>query len=565
MLGVVYTPRELAAAMARLVLEPMLRTRSSRTILELRVCDPAVGEGVFLHAVIDVVAAALAAAWRAEGHATDLHVARELVATTCVAGVDVDARAISLARERLGGSRLALQVADALTIDWAAAFPDVARRGGFDVVLGNPPYVRQEWIGAARKEALRHFACFDGAADLYVYFVELAHRMLHPHGRYGLLIPNKWLTAAYGRNLRGYLAEKASVEGVLDLSRMPVFADAEAFPCIVWGSNTPTPERASPTVRAGRLDRDAGIPERLGTLGEAQDRGLLGAEPWHIDSARDRALVDRLLARGRPLESMLVARPARGVVTGCNRAFVVDRATRDAMIAADASATAIVRPFLKGRDVRRWLPGPIDRWILLVDRGVELDDLPPPVAAHLARFRAELEPRPREHTGTWRGRKPGSYRWHELQDPVGDLAGSLTPRLVYQDIQTGPACSLVEGGVVPDTTVWILPSQDRYLHAVLGSRVYGWFARRRFPPALNGSVRPKLEYMRAFPVPMPSDTQRAAIDRLVGERLELEARTRNGDDRAARTGRELEAAIDATMFDIYELDASDRALVADAS
>src|SRR5262249_17480020 len=149
-----------------------------------------------------------------------------------------------------------------------------------------------------------------------------------------------------------------------------------------------------------------------------------------------------------------------------------------------------------------WLPEPAERWILLVDRGASLAALPA-VRAHLAQFRAALEP------GS--GRKPGAYKWYELQDPVGALAASRAPRMFYQDIQTAPACCSDDSGeLVPDTTVWCMPA-DRFLLAILNSPLYRWYARRRFPPALNGAVRPKLEYMRALPIAQPAPDARAAL------------------------------------------------------
>jgi hypothetical protein len=188
-----------------------------------------------------------------------------------------------------------------------------------------------------------------------------------------------------------------------------------------------------------------------------------------------------------------------------------------------------------------------DRWILLIDRGTALAEHPA-IAAHLAQFRAALEPRPPDHRGAWPGRKPGAYRWFELQDPVGALAASRAPRLLYQDIQSGPACALDRSGeLVPDTTVWILPSADRFLLAVLNSSLYGWYAQRRFPPALGGSVRPKLEYMRMLPIAQPSPELRARIEALVEQRL-------------AQADPELDAALDTAVLDAYELAPRERVL-----
>jgi hypothetical protein len=548
-LGVVYTPPEVTEPMTRVALEPLVRGRSADEILALRVCDPAIGEGAFLQAAIRVLGEHLVRGGLGPAEAR----AR---AASCVYGVDVDPRAVAAAQVALGAGADQLQVADALALDWAGAFPDVFARGGFDAVIGNPPYVRQEHLGA-HKPLLRRFASYDGVADLYVYFLELVHRLARSGGRYCLITPNKWLTAAYGRALRTHLAAQRSVEGIVDLARSALFGDADAFPCIVWG--TVGAMRDTP-IRAARLPAGAAV--ELADVGAPHARQRWRADPWHIDAPADRALIDRLEARWPALREVVHGRPSRGVVTGCNRAFVLDRATRDRLLASEPAAAALIRPFLKGRDVRSWLPAEPERWILLVGHGASLAELPS-VVAHLAPLRAALEPRPPGWTAAWPGRKPGSYRWYELQDPIGPLVRTRAPRLLYQDIQTAPICCLDRTGeLVPDTTVWMLPSGDLYLLAVLSSPLYGWYARRRFPPALNGAVRPKREHIRHLPIATPSATHRAVIEQLAEQRLELEPPRRAGIRDAAAAARELDVALAAAVHDAYELSAAERALVA---
>jgi hypothetical protein len=198
---------------------------------------------------------------------------------------------------------------------------------------------------------------------------------------------------------------------------------------------------------------------------------------------------------------------------------------------------------VKGRDIRRWNAAATDRFILLVDHGTDIERYPA-IARHLAQFREQLEPKPARGDGP--GRKPGTYRWYELQDPVGELTKSRAPRLFFQDIQTAPACCLDETGLVPDTTVWAVPSADRYLLAVLNSPLYRWYAQRRFPPALNGAVRPKLPYLRALPIATPSAGARAKIEALV---------------EAARAGEAVDDVVADAVHDVYELSRRDRWLV----
>ncbi|MBA2540925.1 MAG: Eco57I restriction-modification methylase domain-containing protein [Deltaproteobacteria bacterium] len=530
-LGVVYTPPDVAAPMVRVALEPLLRGRSADELCALRVCDFSVGEGAFVACIIEQLAAAIRTAWAAEG-TRGTEALSSTLAARCVAGVDVDAHAVEIARDATGCRDL--RVADALTLDWPAAFPDVFARGGFDAIVGNPPYVRQEWL--AGKRALDGFAVGNGVADLYVYFIELAHRILRPGGRYCVITPNKWLTVEYARALREFLVAARSVEGVVDLARLPLFEDADAFPCITWGTVGRRTQPRGHRATAGDVDsalRDPGVVLEI------------TANPWHIDAPATRALIERLERSWPALGAVLPERPARGVVTGCNRAFVIDRETRERLLVEDPANASLIRPFVKGRDLRRWRTAEIDRFILLVGRGTSLANHPA-IESHLARFRDALEPKPAEHRGAWGGRKPGAYRWFELQDPVGELAASTAPRLLYQDIQTGPACALDRRGLVPDTTVWILPSADRVLLAILNSSLYGWYARQRFPPALNGSVRPKLAYMRALPIATADERARRRIEGLVDNQL---------------AGRDVERELDEEVCRLYQLTAGERAVV----
>lgn len=498
--GVVYTPREVCEPMVRRALEPLVRGRSRDELLALRVCDPAIGEGAFLIEIVRMLG--------------DL-IGDRRAAARCLVGVDVDPHAVARARAAVQAFvgapvELDLRVGDALAIDWEPV----------DALVANPPYVRQELL-AREKPALRRYQAYDGVADLYVYFVELAHRIVRPGGRYCLVVPNKWLTAAYGRKLRALLDREHSLEGIVDFGR-GLFGDADAFPCIVWGTVAGTAEH----IHAARV---ADVP-----VARALDEAAPVARArwrWHLDPPHEARLLDRLAALPT-LADVVPEKPSRGVVTGLNRAFVIDRATADAL-----GPSPLIRPFIKGRDLRRWRPAGADRYILLIDRGTEP---PPAIREHLARFRDALEP------GT--GRKPGRYRWFELQDPVVPLAKAKGPRLFYQDIQTTPQCCLDETGeLVPDTTVWILPSRDLYLLALLNSPLYAWYARRRFPPALNGAVRPKLEYMRALPVASPSPSLRARIEAAVGEQLA-------GEDR--------EAELAELVADAYDLTRDERALTA---
>src|SRR5262249_21535017 len=128
--------------------------------------------------------------------------------------------------------------------------------GGFDVVISNPPYVRQEWIAPYKPYLEQHYRAFDGVADLYVYFYELGLNLLKPGGRLGFIVTNKWMKAAYGEPLRKLFGEAAWVESIVAFGHAKqFFPDADVFPSILVAQK-PTGGPPPVNARACVIPRD---------------------------------------------------------------------------------------------------------------------------------------------------------------------------------------------------------------------------------------------------------------------------------------------------------------------
>ena len=107
-----------------------------------------------------------------------------------------------------------------------------------------------------------------------------------------------------------------------------------------------------------------------------------------------------------------------GFKTGLNEAFVIDAATRDRLISEDARSAELIKPFLAGRDIKRYEPPASDKFLIFTRHGVDIDEYPA-IKKHLSQFKEQLMPKPRNWKGDeWRGRKPGAYEWYEIQDTV---------------------------------------------------------------------------------------------------------------------------------------------------
>lgn len=289
---------------------------------------------------------------------------------------------------------------------WEIGFPSVwsdltsaSPRGGFDAVIGNPPYVRQELLGPEVKRALKGgFASFNGMADLYVYFYEQGLRLLKPGGRMSYVVTNKWLKAGYAEELRGVFADKGWLEFIADFGHAKhFFPGADVFPCVlvvqkpVAGQDAPDSSDVCVIPRA--LVPKKGLQEAVKEVTFALPRLTFTKEAWVLEPKPVMDLLDKIRRNGVPLDEYETVKPFRGVTSGFNDAFFVDTAKRDQLVKEDSRAAELIRPYLRGQDVERWNSPWDGKWMIFARRGVNIDEYPS-VKAHLNAYRTQLEPKP---------------------------------------------------------------------------------------------------------------------------------------------------------------------------
>ncbi|HEX2970866.1 MAG TPA: TaqI-like C-terminal specificity domain-containing protein, partial [Tepidisphaeraceae bacterium] len=223
--------------------------------------------------------------------------------------------------------------------------------------------------------------------------------------------------------------------------------------------------------------------------------------------------------KGTQLTEYAGAKPFYGVKTGFNDAFIVDRQTRDALVAADPRSSEIIRPFLRGQDVERWVGNWPGLYMIFVRRGLDINQYPA-ILAHLMRYRTQLEPKPRDWKGeNWAGRKPGSYKWFEIQDPIEYWQDFARPKIIYQEIQFHPWYAFDSAGMLGNNKTFFISSGDLWLLAVLNSPLMWWHNWRYLPHMKDEAMSPVGCLMESLPIARPSSKQRAeaeaAVQRLI--------------------------------------------------
>ncbi|TGE19612.1 class I SAM-dependent DNA methyltransferase [Hymenobacter elongatus] len=297
--------------------------------------------------------------------------------------------------------------------EWRFEFPEVldeaGRFRGFDVVLGNPPYIRQEEFAALKPHFKSRFGhVFAGTADLYVYFLQLGAELLAPGGELSYIVPNKWLRAGYGAPLRGWLAANQTLVEFVDFGDLPVFPEATTYPAIVaLRQGVPKAESA---FRAAALPElpSLGFDAYVAGLAKTVNQSGLKSSGWNLAEVEAQDILDKMRAAGKPLVEYINGKMYNGVKTGFNEAFVLDANTRQALIDADPNSIQFIKPFLAGRDVRRYQQPDSENYLLYIDWGFNLPKFPA-IEAHLLKYKKQLEARGEA--------KAGRYPWYALERP----------------------------------------------------------------------------------------------------------------------------------------------------
>jgi hypothetical protein len=246
--------------------------------------------------------------------------------------------------------------------------------------------------------------------------------------------------------------------------------------------------------------------------------------------------VDDLMVKvrrvGVPLAEYVGVKPYRGVLTGLNEAFLIDTPTKERLVREDPRSAEIIKPYLRGQDIKRWSPEWQGLWMIFARRGIDIEQYPA-IKRHLLQFRQQLEPKPRDWNGErWPGRKPGTYKWYEIQDSVDYWRMFEQPKILYQEIQFHSQYSYDASGLFSNNKVFFLAEADAWNLAVLNSPLMWWHNWRYLPHMKDEALSPVGELIEKLPIAPPTDAIRAEVEPAVGRLIEI-TRTNQEARRAA--------------------------------
>jgi adenine-specific DNA-methyltransferase len=430
--------------------------------------------------------------------------------------------------------------------EWRFEFPEVLNNDGdfvgFDVVIGNPPYIRQEELSPIKPVLQNQFKTFAGTADLYVYFVERGMQILRNKGNFIFILPNKWMRAGYGKPLRNWVGSY-HIQKIVDFGDLPVFEEATTYPCIWHIEKQASEQKQFWASNIESLDFSDNLQNYITRNSFLVNQEMLPESGWTLVNDSVQKLLEKIKSKGVPLGEYVNGQIYRGVLTGLNEAFVIDTETRERLIAEDPKSDEIIKPFLAGRDIKRYQQPVSDKYLVFTRRGIDIENYPA-LKKHLLQFREKLEPKPNDYNGdNWPGRKPGSYKWYEIQDAVDYYPEFEKEKVMLPDISLKcQALHDFDSGFYATNTAYIIPGLTKSDLGILNSNLVLFFYANITQTIRGGYYRFIRQYLEQIPF-IKTDI----LDEIVTQILQLKQQNPVADTSA------LEAEIDVMVYQLYGL------------
>jgi hypothetical protein len=442
-------------------------------------------------------------------------------------------------------------------------FQEVFLRGGFDAVIGNPPYVRQEGLGEFKDYFARNYRVYHGVADLYAYFIERGVLLLRPAGLFSYIVANKWMRANYGSALRRWLKQQ-HIEEIIDFGDLPVFTKATTYPCILRISK----EEPAGSFFACQMrtlsftSLDQYVREHRYEV-KQQD---LDDSGWSLAGEMKQKLLMKLKGASVPLGDYVGGRIYYGIKTGLNEAFVIDEATRKRLIDEDARSEELIKPFLAGRDIKRYELPWSGKYLILIPRGWTRERSDgaedalgwfkgsyPAIANHLLPFAQAAQKRYDKGEHWWELRACDYYDEFEKTKILWPGISSQVAAFGFDD-----------KGYYGNDNNQLIISDDKYLLGILNSNLICQVLMSICDKVQGGFYRLKIIYIKQLPIRTIDFSDPADIARhdrlcsLVQSMLYMHRQLSSAGPDRERTliARRIEATdmqIDALVYELYRL------------
>ena len=489
-------------------------------LLQITILDPACGSGAFLNAALQFL--------MAEHHLIDEMEAKVAGASLVfqdvensilennLFGVDINEESVEIAQLALwlrtakphrklntlsenikcGNSLISdPEIAGPKSFNWQKEFPKVFEKGGFDVVIGNPPYVRAEIIAQKDMEYYRdNYKVFNPDGDLFSYFYEKGMSMLNNNGLFGF-ISNTFDKTSAGKTLRNYVQTGTTIEGYVDFTEVQIFEGATTYPIILLLSKRKEEKHTFVYTKIPKEMQGNVIISSAPT--KVVEQNGLDSDSWSFQSAEMSKVIKKISSFKSVKDQY--GKCYRGLLTGLNDAFIINEETRELLNNKDSKSDEIIKPIYEGKDLQKWCNQQLQKYLICTHNGY--DDIPamdidqyPAVKDYLGSFEPQLSKR------CDKGNTPYNLRNCAYQSLF------YQPKIIWGNLQNSNKFSWDDKGTVISAPACMLPTNNKALLAVLNSRIVWLFLSSICVVRNGGYIEVKPQYFEQIPIP-PLDNE----------------------------------------------------------
>lgn len=407
-------------------------------------------------------------------------------------------------------------------------------KNGFDIIIGNPPYVQLQQDGLAAKYANAGYEVFAPTGDIYCLFYERGNALLRSGGYLAFITSNKWMRAGYGEKIRAFFSEKTSPRKLIDFAGTKIFESATVDTNILifqkkYEKSAHKSELACRALTAKNL---AGTD----VIAEVFEKNSVAFTPphsgksWTILSPVEQSIKRKIEAAGTPLKDWDIS-INYGIKTGYNDAFIITTEKRAEILKncadrAERSRTEkIIRPVLRGRDIKRYSAQWVDLWLICTHNGVKEKNIPridiknfPALKAHLDSFGNKVKKRADQ------GDTPYNLRncayWEDFAKPK--IVWARLCRISKSDVEDFPRFAKAEAGVFVLDSLCFFTGQDlERVVALLNSEFAAYYFFNNVAILDNGGMQMRQQYVENLPLPREKIDLNKDINKQVYEKFKF--------------------------------------------
>ena len=420
---------------------------------------------------------------------------------------------------------------------------------GFDIVIGNPPYIQLQNNGGELAKLYEpcDYKTFAKTGDIYCLFYERGWQLLKPKGHLCYITSNKWMRAGYGEKTRGFFAKNTNPQLLIDFAGVKIFESATVDTNILLFSKEDNEHKTLCAV-TNKQNKDGVKNLSVFVQQQGVECDFTGSTPWVILSPIEQSIKQKIEAVGTPLKDWDI-NIYRGVLTGYNDAFIIDTEKREAILAncqteEERKRTAeLIRPILRGRDIRRYGYKWAELWIINIHNGIKgklprikIEDYPA-IKAHLDLYWDKISKR------TDKGDTPYNLRNCAYMEDFNK------PKIVYPNMTKYMPFVYDDNAYCTNQKCFIITGQAiAYLTAFFNSSLFKFCFRDSFPELQGGTREMSKIFFDKIPVMQVTDEMNARFRSAVNDIQNVYSKSKA-------------MAIDSMIFDLYNLSEKERQVI----